>query len=64
MSSAALLSFQPSASLARVSAPMSQSIADVLSDVKGHNDVPDGDQEEGVEGIGGYRAAANPRLLI
>ena len=43
-SSAALLSFIPCAFLARISAPMSQATADVISDVWGHYDVPDGHQ--------------------
>ena len=54
-SSAALLSFIPSAFLARISAPMSQATADVISDVRGHYDVPDGDQAAGVEDKGWYR---------
>ena len=36
---------------------MSQAIADVISDVRSHYDVPDWDQEVGVEDTGGYRAA-------
>jgi len=55
-SSAALRSFHPSAFLARISAPMSQAIVDVISDVRGHYDVPDGDQAPGVDDTGGYRA--------
>ena len=43
-SPAALLSFIPSAFLARISAPMSQATVDVISDVWGHYDLPDGDQ--------------------
>ena len=55
-SSAALRSFEPSAFLARISAPMSQATADVISDVRGHYDVPEGDQAAGVENTGWYRA--------
>ena len=36
---------------------MSQAIADVIRDVRSHYDVPDGDQEVGVEDTGGYRAS-------
>ena len=35
---------------------MSQATADVISDVRGHYDVPDGDQAAGVEDTGWYRA--------
>ena len=35
---------------------MSQATADVISDVRGHYDVPDGDQAAGVEDTGWFRA--------
>ena len=35
---------------------MSQAIVDVISDIRGHYDVPDGDQAPGVDDTGGYRA--------
>ena len=62
-SSAALRSFEPSAFLARISASMSQATADVISDVRGHYDVPDGDQAAGVEDTGWYRAGLKLLLL-
>ena len=34
---------------------MSQAIVDVISDMRGHYDVPDGDQAPGVDDTGGYR---------
>ena len=52
-SSAALLSVEPSAFLARIYAPMSQATVDVISDIQGHYY---GDQAAGVEDTGWYRA--------
>ena len=62
-SSAALLSFKPSAFLAKISVSMSQATADVISDVPGHYIVPDGDQAAGVEDTGWYRAGLKLLLL-
>ena len=42
---------------------MSQATADVISDVRGHYDVPDGDQAAGVEDTGWYRAGLKLLLL-
>ena len=59
-SSAALRSFEPSAFLARISAPMSQATADVISNVRGHYNVPDRDQLARVEDTRWYRAGLKP----
>ena len=42
---------------------MSQATADVISDVRGHYNVPDEDQAAGVEDIGCYRAGLKLLLL-
>ena len=62
-SSAALLSFKSSAFLARISALMSQATADVISYVRNHYYVPDGDKAAQVEDKGWYRAGLKLLLL-